>query len=164
LWIDYYLERKKIIDELIEAPSQRQLPTPRTAKRPTFSVKREKTELVSAPSVTKREKTSQPVTTSAPPVSTRTGRNTINSMSAHYFAPEDRLLLSSPPSREPTPPSEAVTNVTKRGNAYTRADEKYMAKYVAWATAKNPQVTKAQLLRRIARRVPIQFHAVQLSF
>ncbi|KAI0036633.1 hypothetical protein K488DRAFT_81877 [Vararia minispora EC-137] len=168
LWIDYYLDRKKIIDKLVAAPSSSSSPSfssaqpVRTVKKPTFGFS--KSESASAPPIVKREKTVKaPVSSASGPSasvpSARSSRNTANSMSSRYFcstskADKEKSVLPPPPSREPSPPTTVVRHTTNRGNAFTEEDNSYLIQYVSWATSRNPNIPKSKIIRAITRKAP----------
>ncbi|VDC01885.1 unnamed protein product [Peniophora sp. CBMAI 1063] len=152
LWIDYYLDRRLSINELIDE-SDRNTPG-KTAKKPALSRAGDSGMSASAPaarpgpaSVKKEKGTSEQS-------STKPRRATLNSMATFFESTSDSKDdgIPEPPTKEPTPPTEVQT-MGLRGNAFTDADVKYLIDFVNWVCAyKDWSVTK--MYKKLYKRAP----------
>ncbi|KZV77000.1 hypothetical protein PENSPDRAFT_747222 [Peniophora sp. CONT] len=153
LWIDYYLDRRVSINELIDE-SERSTPV-KTTKKPGIDRTASATASASAPAARpgpasmKKEKGA-----SSGPQASKPRRATLNSMATFLEASPDPKddAIPEPPSREPTPPTE-VQAMGLRGNAFTDADVKYLVDFVNWVCAhKDWSVTK--MYKKLYKRAP----------
>jgi hypothetical protein len=146
LWVDYYLERKTIIDALIDG---------KMLDKPRFSLTQNSASAPPAPTYSLRKPDVKRDSTSSNSTPRASARRTANSLSTRYFAPvaPGFETIPIPPSREPTPPSEIVP--TARGNLYTDADKEYFVKYVSWITSRAPDTPKQEILKQVAQKANI---------
>ncbi|KIM85135.1 hypothetical protein PILCRDRAFT_5501 [Piloderma croceum F 1598] len=80
---------------------------------------------------------------------------TINSITAHPppTDPYAHITIPDPPSREPSPPSEAVA-FSPKGNLFTQSDTNFMLKLISWELQCNPTLNKSDLSHKLEAKAP----------
>ncbi|KIY45760.1 hypothetical protein FISHEDRAFT_48743 [Fistulina hepatica ATCC 64428] len=91
--------------------------------------------------------------------SRRTGRATVNSMTAHNAVFDERLppphadlQIPDPPSRSPTPPTLVISK--GRGNQFTPQDREFFLRFISWHLKENPNLTRGDLCDALAEKAP----------
>lgn len=105
----------------------------------------------------RKTKSRSPAVSAPPKASTSKKRRTVNSMTlpAQYGRdlppPNMEVQIPEPPSRSPTPPTNLVPMA--KGFKFTKDDQEYFHKFIAWRLMDDPEQTRANICELLAEKV-----------
>ncbi|KAJ6519674.1 hypothetical protein C8R45DRAFT_952315 [Mycena sanguinolenta] len=87
-------------------------------------------------------------------------RQTINSITSHMLVynerlppPNTELKIPEPPSRSPSPPTEAIPH-NRGGHKFTPYDREYFIKLIQWRLKSDPTLVRSELCELLAEKAP----------